>query len=467
MLFNSVLFLFFFALVAAVFHSTPAKWRWIVLLAASMVFYAAWDYRFLAVVFAVAVVAFGYGHYGARIGGRWTLAAAIVLILTPLAFFKYANFMLTNLAPVFDTVGATAPDPIAGLILPLGISFYTFQLLSYCLDVHAGRYQPVESFWKLVLYPMYFPHQIAGPIIRPGLLIPQFTAPQTPGYEVLASGFRLFLWGLFKKVFVADRLAVFVDAVYRDPAHYRGLGCLLALYFFAMQIYCDFSGYTDMALGVSRMLGIELCENFRRPYFAASLREFWGRWHISLSTWMRDYLYIPLGGDRVSRGRWVFNIMAVFSLSGLWHGANWTFVLWGVYHGVLLVVERGIEWLFPRGTGDWLRRGVGVVLTFHLVVLGWVLFRSPDLVTAGTILTNVGLTTMDHFWDVMEPIQLKLAGLGIAAVVIGDFTEEVGWLSKFDCLPLPIRWSTCYAAIFLVVLFPGSADIKTFIYFQF
>jgi len=272
---------------------------------------------------------------------------------------------------------------------------------------------------------------------------------------------------LFKKVFVADRLAVFVDSVYRDPAHYRGLGCLLALYFFAMQIYCDFSGYTDMALGVSRMLGIELCENFRRPYFAASLREFWGRWHISLSTWMRDYLYIPLGGDRVSRGRWVFNIMAVFSLSGLWHGANWTFVLWGVYHGVLLVVERGIGWLFPRGTGDWLRRGVGVVLTFHLVVLGWVLFRSPDLVTAGTILTNVGLTTMDHFWDVMEPIQLKLAGLGIAAVVIGDFTEEVGWLSKFDCLPLPIRWSTCYAAIFLVVLFPGSADIKTFIYFQF
>jgi alginate O-acetyltransferase complex protein AlgI len=467
MLFNSALFLFFFAAVAAIFHATPPRWRWIVLLAASMVFYAAWDYRFLAVVFAVAVVAFGYGHYGARRGGRWTLAAAIVLILMPLAFFKYANFILTNLTPVFSAAGATGPDPIAGLILPLGISFYTFQLLSYCLDVHAGRYRPVESFWKLVLYPMYFPHQIAGPIIRPGLLIPQFTAPPTPEYTVLASGFRLFLWGLFKKVFVADRLAVYVDAVYKDPVSYRGLACLLALYFFAIQIYCDFSGYTDMARGVSRMLGIELSENFRRPYFARSLREFWGRWHISLSTWMRDYLYIPLGGDRVSRGRWVFNIMAVFSLSGLWHGANWTFVLWGVYHGVLLVVERGIGWLFPRGTGDWLRRGVGVVLTFHLVVLGWVLFRSPDLVTAGTILTNVGLTTMDHFWDVMEPIQLKLAGLGIAAVVIGDFTEEVGWLGKFDRLPLPIRWSTCYAAIFLVVLFPGSADIKTFIYFQF
>jgi alginate O-acetyltransferase complex protein AlgI len=467
MLFNSALFLFFFAAVAAAFHLAPAHRRWLVLFAASMLFYAAWDYRFLAIVFLLAVVAFVYGHYGARTGGRGTLVAAVILILMPLAYFKYSNFILASLAPVFDVLGATPPGPIAGLILPLGISFYTFQLLSYCFDVRAGRYRPVESFWKLVLYPMYFPHQIAGPIIRPGLLIPQFTAPPTPGYAVLASGFRLFLWGMFKKVFVADRLALFVDAVYATPTSYRGLASLLALYFFAFQIYCDFSGYTDMALGVSRMLGIELCENFRRPYFAGSLREFWGRWHISLSTWFRDYLYIPLGGDRVGLGRWVCNILAVFSLSGLWHGANLTFVLWGVYHGVLLVVERGIGGLFPAAAGGWLRRSVGGVLTFHLVVLGWVLFRSPNLETVATMLTNVSLASSERLLDIMSIEQLQLAALGIAAVVAGDFAEEFGLMHKFDRLPLMVRWGTYYVAIFLVLLFPGSPEIKTFIYFQF
>src|SRR5580658_2218477 len=309
MLFNSALFLFFFPCVAAFLYATPAQLRWVTLLVASMLFYASWNYRYLVIIFAIATVAYVYGHACRHLAGkpaRWALASAIVLILLPLIFFKYANFILDDLAPAFSVFGAPSPGRISSLILPLGISFYTFQLLSYCLDIHAGRYTPNESFGKLLLYPMYFPHQIAGPIMRPAQLMPQFEAPPTPSYEMMISGFRLFLWGLFKKVFVADRLAVFVDTVYAAPGKHPGLGCALAFYFFAFQIYCDFSGYTDMALGISRMLGIELCENFRHPYFAASLREFWGRWHISLSTWMRDYLYIPLGGDRVSRSRWVF-----------------------------------------------------------------------------------------------------------------------------------------------------------------
>src|SRR5580704_11623116 len=423
MLFNSALFLFFFPCVTAFLYATPARLRWVTLLVASMLFYASWDYRYLAIVFAIAAVAYVYGHGCRYFAGRprWALAGALVLILLPLAFFKYANFVLGNLAPAFNVFGATAPGAISGLILPLGISFYTFQLLSYCLDIHAGRYQPNESFGKLLLYPMYFPHQIAGPIMRPAQLMPQFEAPPIPSYETVISGLRLFLWGLFKKVFVADRLAVFVDAVYAAPDRYRGVGCVLAFYFFAFQIYCDFSGYTDMALGASRILGIELCENFRRPYFAASLREFWTRWHISLSTWMRDYLYIPLGGNRLGPPRWAMAILSVFALSGLWHGASWTFVLWGLYHGALLVIERAAQWLFQLNTRAALQSSIGriaaIAATFHLTGIGWILFRSPNLTIATAMLTNLTGVGGRDITEIMSIAQLQLAAIGIAVVL--------------------------------------------------
>jgi alginate O-acetyltransferase complex protein AlgI len=318
---------------------------------------------------------------------------------------------------------------------------------------------------------MYFPHQIAGPIMRPAQLMPQFEAPKTPPYEILVSGFRLFLWGLFKKVFVADRLAVFVDAVYAAPDRHRGLGCILAFYFFAFQIYCDFSGYTDMALGVSRMLGIELCENFRRPYFSASLREFWTRWHISLSTWMRDYLYIPMGGNTLGPWHWAACIMAVFALSGLWHGASWTFVLWGVYHGALLIFERAagaLVRLRPRlWPGEKLRHAVAMVATFHLVGFGWILFRAPDLPTAITMLSSLIGRGGRNIYEIMPSGQLLLAEIGIIVVLIGDFAAERAVIKDFARLPLPLRWGLYYLAIFLVLLFPGSNEIRTFIYFQF
>jgi alginate O-acetyltransferase complex protein AlgI len=474
MLFNSALFLFFFVGVAGVFYATPPRLRWVVLFAASIVFYASWDYRYLLIIFAIASVAYIFGHARQRLkgpSGRWALATAIVLILLPLAFFKYANFILANLAPGFDTLGLPLPGRISGLILPLGISFYTFQLLSYCIDVHTGRYQPRESFLKLVLYPMYFPHQIAGPIMRPAQLMPQFEAPATPPYEMLVSGFRQFLWGLFKKVFVADRLAVFVDAVYAAPEQHRGLGCILAFYFFAFQIYCDFSGYTDMALGASRMLGIELCENFRQPYFAASLREFWTRWHISLSTWMRDYLYIPMGGNELGPWRWTACILTVFTLSGLWHGASWTFVLWGVYHGILLVIERAAGWFgkmrLHLGPKDKIDRIIAIVTTFHLAGIGWILFRSPDLPTAAAVFRSITRTGGDNIYQIMPSGQILLAAIGILVVLTIDFLAEFGLTEGFGRLPLPLRWGLYYSAIFLVLLFPGSDEIRTFIYFQF
>jgi alginate O-acetyltransferase complex protein AlgI len=474
MLFNSALFLFFFPCVAALLYVTPPQLRWVTLLLGSMLFYASWDYRYLVIIFAIVTVAYVYGHACRNLAGkpaRWALAGAIALILLPLIFFKYANFILGNLAPAFNVFGAAAPKPISSLILPLGISFYTFQLLSYCLDVHAGRYKPNESFGKLLLYPMYFPHQIAGPIMRPAQLMPQFEAPPTPSYEMMLSGLRLFLWGLFKKVFVADRLAVFVDAVYAAPDRYRGLGCVLAFYFFAFQIYCDFSGYTDMALGASRILGIELCENFRRPYFAASLREFWTRWHISLSTWMRDYLYIPLGGNRLGPARWATAILTVFALSGLWHGASWTFVLWGFYHGALLVIERATQWLFQPSTRAAPQSSIGriaaIAATFHLTGVGWILFRSPNLTTATAMLTNLTGAGGRDITEIMSLGQLQLAAVGIAVVLGFDLLAERGLTGLFSRMPLPVRWAVYYVAIFAVLLFPGSGEIRTFIYFQF
>jgi D-alanyl-lipoteichoic acid acyltransferase DltB (MBOAT superfamily) len=474
MLFNSALFLFFFPCVAALLYVTPPRLRWVTLLVASMLFYASWDYRYLVIIFAIAAVAYVYGHACRNLAGkpaRWALASAIVLILLPLIFFKYANFILDNLAPAFSVFGTPSPGRISSLILPLGISFYTFQLLSYCLDIHTGRYTPNESFGKLLLYPMYFPHQIAGPIMRPAQLMPQFEAPPTPSYETMVSGFRLFLWGLFKKVFVADRLAVFVDAVYAAPERYRGLGCVLAFYFFAFQIYCDFSGYTDMALGASRILGIELCENFRRPYFSASLREFWTRWHISLSTWMRDYLYIPLGGNRLGPRHWAAAILAVFALSGLWHGASWTFVLWGIYHGALLVIERATQWLLrlhiPAALQSSIGRIAAIVMTFHLTGVGWVLFRAPNLPTATAMLTNLTRAGGRDITEIMSLGQLQLAAIGIAVVLGFDLLAEHGLAGVFPRVPLPLRWAIYYAAIFAVLLFPGSGEIRTFIYFQF
>lgn len=474
MLFNSVLFFAFFGFVVIFVYLVPSRFRWIVLFIASVIFYSSWNYRYLVIIFAVASVAYAYGRLSERISVRqqqWALGASVALILLPLAFFKYANFILDNLHPVFTAFGLSQPERLTGLILPLGISFYTFQVLSYCLDVRSGRCPPHRSFFKLVLYPMYFPHQIAGPIMRPAQLLPQFDAPPRPDYDAIVSGLRLFLWGLFKKVFVADRLAVFVDGVYASPDHYRGVGCVLAFYFFAFQIYCDFSGYSDMALGASRILGIELCENFRRPYFAASLREFWTRWHISLSTWMRDYLYIPMGGNRVGPGRWAVNILAVFALSGLWHGASWTFVLWGVYHGALLVVERGLEWFVPARLRPALEgnltRIVAALVTFHLTCLGWVLFRAPDLATVGAMLAGVTSEGGRAITEILPAAQLKLAALGIATVLSIDFLAELGVAAAFTRLPLPLRWGIYYAAIFLVLLFPGSNEIRTFIYFQF
>ncbi|CCG41402.1 MBOAT family O-acyltransferase [Magnetospirillum molischianum] len=472
MVFNSVEFGFFFIFAWIIFVATPQQWRWGTLLGASAIFYAAWDWRYLGLIMGLAFIAFVYGRCQHFVTRKLT-ALAVFIILIPLIFIKYSNFIVDILLEIEIFFGERDPhfDPLS-LILPLGISFYTFQLLSYCLDVRAGRCAPVGNYFKLLLYPLYFPHQIAGPIVRPHLLLSQFGSIHLPDSARMSFGLRIFLWGLFKKVFVADRLAVLVDSVYADPSMFHGAGSWLAFYFFAIQIYCDFSGYTDMAIGISHMFGINLCENFRRPYFATSIKDFWSRWHISLSTWFRDYVYIPLGGNRQGMVGWAGAILVVFAVSGLWHGANITFLLWGLFHGGLFLGEHTLRWLTSERIRRWFAEPAGKMIlrlaVFHLVALGWVLFRSPSLADAGAILN--GMASFGNFGalnQILPPTQMALAASGIAIVLLGDAMMEARGRFTISQMSLPLRWAAYCAVIFLVALFPGSNATKQFIYFQF
>jgi alginate O-acetyltransferase complex protein AlgI len=341
-LFNSIEFLLFFPVVVAIYFATPQRYRWALLLAASYYFYASWKPEYLLLIIASTLVDYGCGLRMGSIAGKARRKKWLLVSLTSnlglLFAFKYFNFFNESARAVFDRFNIFYDVPAFDLLLPVGISFYTFQTLSYSIDVYRGRQRPERHLGIFALYVSFFPQLVAGPIERSTHLLPQFFQPHRFEYDRVTSGLRLVLWGFFKKVVVADRLALYVNAVYNDPSAHTGPTILLATYFFAFQIYCDFSGYSDIAIGTARVMGYDLMQNFRRPYFARSISEFWSRWHISLSTWFRDYLYIPLGGNRVPRWRWYVNLFAVFLISGLWHGANWTFVVWGALHGTYLIV---------------------------------------------------------------------------------------------------------------------------------
>ena len=344
MLFNSLEFLLFLPVVLVCYALTPRHLRWIPLLAASYYFYASWRLEYLTLILASTAVDYAAGLALGRVTNRASRRALVGLSLVAnlgiLLFFKYANFFAQTWSSM---IGAGADGSLHTFLLPVGISFYTFQTLSYTIDVYRGRIEPERHLGRFALYVAFFPQLVAGPIERAGRLLPQVTRMASPNTDQIVSGLRLALWGFFKKVVIADRLALVVDQVYGNPADQSGITWLIGTYFFAFQIYCDFSGYSDIAIGVARLLGFDLMKNFRVPYSASSLREFWGRWHISLSTWFRDYVYIGLGGNRVQLGRWIANILVTFLVSGLWHGANWTFVVWGGLHGAYLVIEHALR----------------------------------------------------------------------------------------------------------------------------
>ncbi len=390
------------------------------------------------------------------------LVSSLLSNLGILFVFKYLNFFTLSLEALSSWLQHPMSIPTLDVLLPVGISFYTFQSLSYTIDVYKGEKAPERNFFTFALYVSFFPQLVAGPIERATCLLPQFNSFKKVNYSNLSTGARLILLGFFKKIVIADNLAIYVDHIYKNPESFKGLSLLLAIYFFAFQIYCDFSGYSDIAIGCSRLLGIDLMINFKRPYFARSFKDFWSRWHISLSTWFRDYLYIPLGGNKATLKRIYGNLIIVFIISGLWHGASWTFVFWGGLHGVFLCLERlynqfKINLRIPKI--------IKVLFIFHVIVFAWVFFRAASISDALVIFKNL----FDWGWYIPEvsafPVKRMIQML-IVLLIIDFCSENTKTIEYFKNIKRGTRWGLYYI-ILLLILFYGKFDSQSFIYFQF
>jgi len=481
MLFNSWTFAAFLALVLPVYYGLSHRRQNGFLLAASYVFYGAWDWRFLALLWISTGVDFAVGRALARDGDerrrRLLLSASLAVNLGILGAFKYAGFFVGSAQRLLESAGLAPNLPILELVLPVGISFYTFQTLSYTIDVYRGRLEPTPRLLDFALFVAWFPQLVAGPIERASRLLPQITSPRTVADEQWSSGLQLLLWGYLKKVVVADGLARYVDRAFALPEEATPIALWLGVYAFALQIYCDFSGYTDIARGVSRLFGIELMENFRQPYLSRNIAEFWRRWHVSLSTWLRDYLYIPLGGNRRGERRRYANLAITMLLGGLWHGASWTFVAWGGLHGLALAGHR--LWRGTRGVGEppapdgaaaWVRQLAAGLLTFHFVALLWVFFRAEDFADAATYLR--GLFDWTRLGLGVRPVPLLglpgvVACFGALILALDARCRARGSELPFDGREGAWLRGLAYGAALILLAFVRSSDLAPFIYFQF
>jgi D-alanyl-lipoteichoic acid acyltransferase DltB (MBOAT superfamily) len=474
-LFNSIEFLFFLPAVLAVYYvlSTRAQNAW--LLVASYVFYGWWDWRFLGLILLSTVVDYFIGQRIAAADEESTkkrlLAVSITTNLGILGVFKYYGFFVQSFVGVLEAMGVQAHVTTLQIVLPVGISFYTFQTMSYSFDIYRGRIQPTRNFLNFALFVAYFPQLVAGPIERAHHLLPKLEAVRRIKWLDIAVGFELIVIGLFKKVAVADTLGPIVDARFADPSLSSGADLLITTYLFAFQIYGDFSGYSDIARGVSRFFGVDLMRNFNQPYLSQSITEFWRRWHISLSTWLRDYLYIPLGGNREGSFRTYQNLMTTMLLGGLWHGANWTFVVWGGLHGLYLAVHKVLLRGHRPDIDNTPRLGVAplirIIVTFNLVCLTWIFFRAADLATALEILGRI------VFWEGGSS-QLESIKIGERIIVLVGTMVMLDWLqARRGDHAIMLRWhwiprATGYAALLLLTLTLGNlTDEVPFIYFQF
>jgi D-alanyl-lipoteichoic acid acyltransferase DltB (MBOAT superfamily) len=480
MLFNSLHFLIFFQIVVALYFSLPHRFRWIMLLVSSCYFYMVFIPKYILILFALILIDYAAGLWieqsrddAAR---RTLLILSLAANVSMLSVFKYFNFLNGNLTALLSTLGMKNAVPSLSVMLPIGLSFHTFQSMSYTIEVYRGRQKAERHLGLYALYVLFFPQLVAGPIERPQHLLHQYREEHSFDYARVMDGLKLMAWGLFKKVVIADRLTILVDHVYGAPGRHNGAELALATYFFAFQIYCDFSGYSDIAVGAAQVLGFNLMSNFNRPYFAKSISEFWKRWHISLSTWFRDYLYIPLGGNRTSRGRWHFNLFVTFLVSGLWHGANWTYLLWGAIHGSYLMASIATRDLRARISGalglpsvPLVRKLVQVGITFHLTAFAWIAFRAASLSDFGVI---VGRIFDPGAWS--RPSDLGLGGREIAAALLSiAFMESVHLIQRHRDIGHMLRekpWTIkgpVYAVMVLSIVFLGKFDSKSFIYFQF
>ncbi len=474
MLFVEFRFLAFFALVWLVHLLLPGhRSRKIWLLLCSYAFYAAWDWRFLGLIWLSTAVDFAVGI---RLGrstaqGEKTalLATSLCVNLGLLGFFKYCNFFLESLTTLLQSLGAQGDLGTLSIILPVGISFYTFQTLSYTIDVYRGNLEPTRDLPDFALFVGFFPQLVAGPIVRAADFLPQLLVQRGLNEIEVRRLLVLFLVGFAKKACVADNLAPFVDQYYATPEAFDAASAWVATLFYAVQIYCDFSGYSDMAIALAGLLGYSLCLNFDHPYFATNMTDFWRRWHISLSSWLRDYLYIPCGGGRGSRLQTYRNLMITMLLGGLWHGAAWTFVVWGGLHGAALVIHR--EWARLKTSlglaaetraSRWLAAAAGTTLTFLWVCIAWVFFRSPDLATA----TGVVRTLVRFDGGAAESLGAGLILLMIPLAVLHQLARMEGVRTIWKRATTPV-FAAAYGVAWSLALFFAQSSYAPFIYFQF
>lgn len=480
MLFNSYKFLIFFPIVTVLYFLLPQKYRVLTLLAASSIFYIVFIPKYIFVLLTLIVIDYGAGILITRTKSREKkriyLIVSILSNVGMLGVFKYFNFLSVNIAALIGFLHWNYSPNLLSVVLPIGLSFHTFQSISYVVEVFKGKQKAEKNILIYALYVMFYPQLVAGPIERPQHLLPQLKKGHEFNYNSVTGGLKLMVWGFFQKLVIADRLANFVNPVYNNPQRYDGISFIVATTLFAIQIYCDFSGYVDIARGSAKVMGINLVENFNRPYFATSVREFWRRWHISLFSWFRDYLYIPLGGNRKGDLLTARNIAIVFFVTGLWHGANWTFILWGLVHGFYLIIG-----VFLAKLGFRLKGWLGVLPTFILICFAWIFFRANSVSDAFYISSHLFEGIENFFLNIMDKnviynkvlIRLPFSDFLVAIIAIGFLIivdMKRGKFSDFDGIlskkPSWFRWGFYYAVILSILIY-GVFNQTRFIYFQF
>ena len=480
MLFNSLQFLIFFPIVLALYFLIKPKYRWIMLLMASYYFYMCWNYKYILLILFSTIVDYFAGIYIAATDNRKKkklfLFASLLTNLGLLFSFKYFNFFGESINLIFDKLNFFYNVPAFKVLLPVGISFYTFQTLSYTIDIYREKKEPEKHFGIFALYVSFFPQLVAGPIERSSRLLPQFRKEHSFDYNRIRDGIVLMIWGYFKKVVIADRLAEYVNLVFNHATDFKGLQNVVATFFFSFQIYCDFSGYSDIAIGAALIMGYRLMTNFNRPYLSRSIREFWRRWHISLSTWFRDYLYIPLGGNRVVKWRWYYNLIVTFVISGLWHGANWTFIIWGALHGFYHIfaiwtgkIRNKVNGFFRLDRMKIIHAILEIFITFILAIFAWIFFRANNFSDALLLIKN--LFTTDFFHVKLNLFTFK-ADFYLSFILIGFLMAYEIFEERYEITNIIyrsrrfIKWAL-YLLLLSSIFILGKWEEADFLYFQF
>lgn len=492
MLFNSFQFLLFFPIVTLLYFLLPYKFRWFHLLVASCIFYMAFVPVYILILGFTIVVDYIAGIMIEDATGRRRklfLVMSLVANIGVLAVFKYYNFFIGNINEVFSASGSAFHLPLLNILLPIGLSFHTFQAMSYTIEVYRGHQKAERHFGIYSLYVMFYPQLVAGPIERPQNLLHQFHEHHDFNFEECKEGLKQMLWGFFKKIVIADRLALVVKTIFKHPENFDGPSLTIATLFFTFQIYCDFSGYSDIAIGAARVMGFKLMKNFNRPYFSKSISEFWTRWHISLSTWFKDYLYIPLGGNRVPTMRLYMNLSIVFLVSGLWHGANWTFIIWGALHAFYLVfgmATKKARVAMMQSVGikehSTINNTLSMAITFLLASFAWIFFVSANLHDAlyvsthlftgwGEVLSVSGIKSVITAVGGNDTIMGTFnVGLGTVLILFMEYvqykTKDGPAINIVHNKPALIKWGY-YSLLMVLILLIGVYDNQEFIYFQF